>query len=168
MSVDKDVNDPTINFSIHTTKDGMQKEDTFGADDGCNRSSSEDSDHEYEDVSTRKVSQVSTGVLHTGGSPSNIHMENNSDVHIGSRLHYNAPVTINQYVHVLGKNDGTQNSILHEAVKAPIHGFDTEENISQSKFTKVQSSFHLAVLGRLERTFFFIYTLLAIRITLIL
>jgi hypothetical protein len=110
----------------------MRKEGTRGADDGSDRSSSGSEDHEYE-VSPRIAAQVSTGGLHSFGSPSSIHMENNSDVHIGSRLHYNAPVTINQYVSVLGNGDETQNSILHEAVKAPIHGLDTSKNIPQGK-----------------------------------
>jgi hypothetical protein len=123
----------------------MVKEDIIGADDGSNRSGSEAEDHEYEEVSTHNTAQVSTCGLHNVGSPSNIHMENNSDVHIGSRLHYNAPVTINQYVSVLGNSDVTQNSILHEAVKAPIHGLDTSENISQGRFPKAQSSFHISV-----------------------
>jgi hypothetical protein len=126
----------------------MRKEDTSGADDGSNTSSSEAEDQEYEEVPTYNTAQVSTCGLHNVGSPSNIHMENNSDVHIGSRLHYNAPVTINQYVSVLGNSDVKQNSILHEAVQAPIHGLDTSDHISQGKFTKAQSSFHLAMLGR--------------------
>jgi hypothetical protein len=114
----------------------MPKADTFGAEDGSTRSSSDAEDNEYEADSTRKTSQVCAGVQHTGGPPSNIHMENNSDVQIGSRLHYNAPVTINQYVSVLGNSDVTQNSFLHEAVKVPIPGLDISENISQGKLTK--------------------------------
>jgi hypothetical protein len=129
---DNDIKDPTVNFSI-PQKNDMRKEGACGADDGSDRSSSEAEDHEYEEVSPRIAAQVSTGGLHSVGSPSNIHMENNSDVHIGSRLHYNAPVTINQYVSVLGNGDVTQSSILQEAVKAPIHGLDTSENISQGK-----------------------------------
>jgi hypothetical protein len=128
----------------------MRKENDIGAHDGTNSSSSEAEDQEYENISTRNTSQVLTCGLHNVGSPSNIHMENNSDVHIGSRLHYNAPVTINQYVSVLGNSDVTQNSILHEAVKAPVHGLDTNEKISQGKFTKAQISFRLSVLDRLK------------------
>jgi hypothetical protein len=114
----------------------MPKADTFGAEDGSTRSSSDAEDNEFEADSTRKTSQICAGVLHPGGPPSNIHMENNSDVQIGSRLHYNAPVTINQYVSVLGNSDVTQNSFLHEAVKVPIPGVAISENISQGKLTK--------------------------------
>jgi hypothetical protein len=141
MSVDNDVSDPTRSstVSIRTKSEDVRKkkiESDYGNCAESNGSTSEDEeDCDYEGASTRKVSQVSTGVLHVGGPPSNIHMENNSDIHIGSRLHYNAPVTINQYVHVLGNSEVSRDGILQEAIRAPMNGLDAKENnISQGKF----------------------------------
>jgi hypothetical protein len=125
----------------------MPQEDKFAADCRSDSSSSDTEVDEFGEDSARKTAQISTGVLHTGGAPSNIHMQNNSDVQIGSRLHYNAPVTINQYVSVLGNSDVTQNSVLHEAVKVPIGGFDISENVSQGKLTKAAVVCHLAESG---------------------
>jgi hypothetical protein len=122
MSVDNSLNNPTRNSTepIQTRNSDAETEDD-GSCAQSDASNAEEEDYEREEASTHKVSQVSTGVSHLGGPPANIHMENNSDVHIGSRLHYNAPVTINQYVHMLGNNEVTQDGILHEAVRAPIH-----------------------------------------------
>ncbi|XP_021921578.1 peptidoglycan recognition protein-like isoform X2 [Zootermopsis nevadensis] len=140
MPVDNNINDTTINMtaSIPSRKADMQKKDVLATDDGsCTHSngsstSEDEEDPDYEGVSTHEVSEVSTGALCLSGSPSNFHMENNSDVQIGPRLHYNAPVTINQFVHVLGSNEVSPDGILQEAVRAPIHGLDAEEsNISQ-------------------------------------
>jgi hypothetical protein len=143
MPVNNDVNDPTnTTVSIPTRNEDVQKKEVLATDGGScahsNGSTSEDEeDFDYEDVSTRKVSQVATDVLHPGGPPSNIHMENSSDIQIGSRLHYNAPVTINQYVHVLGSSEGSHDGILQEAVRAPIHGLNAKENnISQGTFSR--------------------------------
>jgi hypothetical protein len=128
--------------SIQTRSEDVQQEEVPAADDGncanSNGSTSEDEgDSDYEKISTREVAEVSTGALRLGGPPSNIHMENNSDIQIGSRLHYNAPVTINQYVSVVGSNDMPQDGILQEAVRAPIHGLDHKENgISQGAFSR--------------------------------
>lgn len=149
MPVDNNINDTTINMtaSIPTRKADMQKKDVLATDDGsCTYSngsstSEDEEDPDYEGVSTHKVSEVSTGALCLSGSPSNFHMENNSDVQIGPRLHYNAPVTINQFVHVLGNNEVSPDGILQEAVRAPIHGLDAEEsNKSQGTFSSCYTS----------------------------
>jgi hypothetical protein len=58
-------------------------------------------------------------------------MENSSDVHIGSRLNYNAPVTINQCVHVLRNNDVIEDGgLLREAIRGPVHVLDPKETTS--------------------------------------
>nr|CAD7441869.1 unnamed protein product [Timema bartmani] len=48
-------------------------------------------------------------------TPTSVYMEGSRDVQIGSRLHYNAPVTINQYVHVLRSDSETQKEVVAES-----------------------------------------------------
>jgi hypothetical protein len=127
MLANASVTDPTRS-AVVSSRD-VRADDAAASDDGCSGSGS-DQEEDYEDVSTGQVPQISTGVLHLGGAPSNIHMENSSDVHIGSRLNYNAPVTINQCVHVL-KNDDVQNGVmLREAIQGPVHVLDPNQNTS--------------------------------------
>jgi len=128
MSVDDGVTDPTRS-AVVSLRD-VRAGEALTWDDGCSSSSSE----QVEDcaaTSTRNVPQISTGVLQLGGAPSNIHMENSSDVHIGSRLNYNAPVTINQCVHVLRNNDVIEDGgLLREAIRGPVHVLDPKETTS--------------------------------------
>jgi hypothetical protein len=128
MSVDDDVTDPTRSAVVCVRE--VRPDDAATSDDGCSGSSSEP-DENIEEASTSNVSQISTGVLQVGGTPSNIHMENSSDVHIGSRLIYNGPVTINQRVRVTRNSDVIQNGgVLREAILGPMHGLDTKETTS--------------------------------------
>nr|CAD7577427.1 unnamed protein product [Timema californicum] len=46
--------------------------------------------------------------------PTSVYMEGSRDVQIGSRLHYNAPVTIKQYVHVLRPDSETREEAVAE------------------------------------------------------
>jgi len=130
MSVDV-VTDPTRSAVVSLRDiraDEAAKRDD--GDDGYSNSSFEQDEH-YAATSTYNVPQISTGVLQLGGTPSNIHMENSSDVHIGSRLNYNAPVTINQCVHVLRNSDVIQDGgLLQEAIRGPMHVLDPKENTS--------------------------------------
>jgi len=127
MSVDV-VTDPTRSAMV-SLRD-VRTDEAVTWDDGCSSSSSEQDEHRAA-TSTRNVPQISTGVLQLGGTPSNIHMENSSDVHIGSRLNYNAPVTINQCVHVLRNSDVVQDGdLLREAIQGPVHVLDPKENTS--------------------------------------
>lgn len=128
MSADTGVTDPARS-AVLSVRD-LRADEAVASDDGCSRSGSEQ-EEDYEEVSTRKVSEISTGVLHVGGTPSNIHMENSSDVHIGSRLNYNAPVTINQCVHVLRNSDVIQDGVmLREAIRGPVHVVEPSRNSS--------------------------------------
>jgi hypothetical protein len=126
MSANDGFADPTRS-SIVCLRD-VAADDAGTWEDGCSGYST-DQDEVSEVASTRSVSQISTGVLQLGGTPSNIHMENSSDVHIGSRLNYNAPVTINQCVHVLRNSDVIQDGgMLREAIRGPMHVLDTKDN----------------------------------------
>jgi len=125
MSVDV-VTDPTRSAMV-SLRD-VRADEAVIWDDGCSNSSFEQDEH-CAVTSTHNVPQISTGVLQLGGTPSNIHMENSSDVHIGSRLNYNAPVTINQCVHVLRNSDVVQDGgLLQEAIRGPVHVLDPKEN----------------------------------------
>lgn len=126
MSVPNGLTDP-VRSSVVAVR-AMNADEAAASDEGCSGSSSEQ-EEEYETVPTRTVSQISTGAVHVGGTPSNIHMENSSDVHIGSRLNYNAPVTINQCVHVLGNSDVIQDGVmLREAIQGPVRVVDPFQN----------------------------------------
>jgi hypothetical protein len=127
MSAENDVTDPTRS-AVVSLRD-VRADEAFKWDDECSGCSSEPDEH-CEATSTRNVPQISTGVLQLGGAPSNIHIENSSDVHIGSRLNYNAPVTINQCVHVLRNSDVQNGDLLREAIRGPVHVLNPKENIS--------------------------------------
>ena len=127
MSVDV-VTDPTRSAMV-SLRD-VRADEAVSWDDEHSNSSFETDEH-CDTTSTRSVPQISTGVLQLGGTPSNIHMENSSDVHIGSRLNYNAPVTINQCVHVLRNSDVIQDGgMLQEAIRGPVYVLDPKENTS--------------------------------------
>ncbi|KAJ9573838.1 hypothetical protein L9F63_008762 [Diploptera punctata] len=51
-------------------------------------------------------------------------MENTHDVQVGPRLLYNAPVTVNQHVHVVKGGD----DVLQYALKAPLHDVQSNNN----------------------------------------
>jgi hypothetical protein len=128
MSVDEGVTDPTR--SVVVSLRDVSGDEALTWDDGSSSSSSELVE-DCSATSTRNVPQISTGVLQLGGTPSNIHIENSSDVHIGSRLNYNAPVTINQCVHVVRNNDVIQDGgLLREAIRGPVHVLDSKETTS--------------------------------------
>jgi hypothetical protein len=127
-----------VRSSVVSVRD-VTADDSVTWDDGNSGSGSEQ-DEDCEGASTRKMSEISTGVLQLVAAPSNIHMENSSDVHIGSRLNYNAPVTINQCVHVLGNSDVIKDgAIMREAIRGPVHLIDSDENTSQGRGTASMS-----------------------------
>ena len=65
----------------------------------------------------------------TDNTPMNINVENSSDVQVGPRLLYNAPVTVNQHLHVV-KGEG---DVLQYALKAPLHEIHGEFKTSEFK-----------------------------------
>ncbi|XP_069701774.1 peptidoglycan-recognition protein LA-like [Periplaneta americana] len=137
MSVDDD--ERRTNSKAITDAESGTTDSDVGVDGCCRGSSSEDEDNEYEGASTRKASEVSAAIMeHPAGVTSNIHMENSSDVQIGPRLHYNAPVTINQYVSVLGNGEpGGQDGVVKQAITAPMQGLD--QTLSTSNATIIGS-----------------------------
>lgn len=100
---------------------GDEEDDNRRIQEFVNEACSDEEEEEEENAGNMADVVRATG-------PTNIHMENTHDVQVGPRLLYNAPVTVNQHVHVV-KGDG---EVLQYALKAPLH--DIQGNYSDKKF----------------------------------
>jgi hypothetical protein len=74
-------------------------------------------------------------------SPGSVFVEGSRDVHIGPRLTYNGPVTVNQIVQVPGGNSdySIQHTLLTHAIDAPGSCTDPLNNTADGNVTKRNS-----------------------------
>ncbi|XP_067003394.2 peptidoglycan-recognition protein LA [Anabrus simplex] len=122
----------TDKMSSERASDGFQvsastEMEVMEEDDDEESESEEDED----EVPDRNVSDVVEMALKQTMTPTAISMENSSHVHIGPRLNYNAPVTINQYVNVQKTGGNVAEDLQQHAIKAPayVNGFVTGKNV---------------------------------------